>query len=508
MVIGGSFGPWRPDLPELNNLGVTRAHNVLPSFGQNGITYKPIRSLVLYSSTSMSSRPLGTALARATNGETRVYGGSASNLYKLDQLTRLWTDMSKTGGYGTSDSERWAFTDYGNLMLATNFNDYPQYVVKDTNVKFDNLTTLCRGRYPTIIKDFYVLANTWDSLDFDRPYRVRWSAYTNPFDFNYSAATMSDFQDIFEGGSIQGIVGGEAGYVIMQDAIVKMTFIGAPLIFQFDNLLVGKGKGCNAPTSIITVQGMTFYLSGDGFYMLQGDNLTPIGAGKSNYWFLNRIDQGQFAYMTAAADPTKNLVYWCYCSKGGTLGIPDSLIIYNYVTGEWTEADATVGFIFNSISLPTTLEDLGTMYPGGLETIPAPLDSNIWSGNTHLLWAMDGVGNIYSFDGPNMQGVIETQEQYLMNSLKQINPNATGDKTTITKVRPLFQGTGRVSVKGMHRSLNSDNEIETEITATHPETQQAYMRYTNRFHKWRFIFESEWEAANGYEVDAQPAGFR
>lgn len=105
------------------------------------------------------------------------------------------------------------------------------------------------------MRDFLVVANTLDALDGQVPYRVRWSAVNNPFDWNFSQQTMADFQDIFNGGNIMGVVGGEAGYILMERSIVKMSFMGAPLIFQFDQLPSAMGKGCSVAESIITVEG-------------------------------------------------------------------------------------------------------------------------------------------------------------------------------------------------------------------------------------------------------------
>ncbi|WP_421423426.1 hypothetical protein [Agrobacterium rosae] len=508
MVIDGVFGPWRPDMPDLNNPGVVTAMNVTPGFGtvQGAITYYPIKRASLYSATTMQSRPLGTAVGQDSFGNAKVYGGCAEKLYKMNPLNKQWLDMSRAGGYSTADGERWASSEFGDLVIMTNYTNEPQYVAKSQDVQFGSLTTLFKARRSAVIRDFHVLGNTFDAFDGAVPYRVRWSAFGNPFDYNFSQQTMSDFQDIFEGGSVQAIIGGEAGYVLLQRAIVKMTFIGAPLVFQFDLLPSAKDKGCSVAESVITVDGKTFFLSDDGFYVLQGDQIASIGAGKIDNFFLGDFDTSQAQLMSVAADPAQKLVYWSYRSMDAEDGTPDRLLIYHYGLGEWSIAENTTDFIFNSMSLPWTIEQLDVF--GTIENMPAPFDSPLWSGGNAMLWSMDTNGNIFVFGGSNMRGVLETQEMHLMQMIQRADPRAVGDKTTITGVRPLVHGDGAVSVVGAHRSVTTAGLNTTTARPTNGETGYAYFRHQDRYHRFEFRLEGNWTQAMGYQIDAIPAGFR
>lgn len=509
MVINGVFGAWCPDLPELNNPGVNTAKNVAPGIGtqQGGVTYHPIKSASRYSTTSMESRPLGTVVGRDKTGNAKVYAGSKKALYRINANDRNWVDASKAGGYSTSDGERWVFSEYGDIIAGFNFTDAPQYIGKTADTRFADLTTLVKARHSAVVRDFLVVGNTFDALDGPVPYRVRWSAYGNPFDWNFSQQTMADFQDIFNGGKVMGIVGGEAGWILLERSIVKMTFIGAPLVFQFDELPSAMGKGCSAAESVISVEGRTFFLSVDGFYVLQGDQINPIGDGQVNRYFLDNVDDSKYKYMTVASDPSKKLVYWSYVSKDAPRDEPDKMIIYNYQTGNWSEADATVGFIFNSLSLPWTIEQLDVY--GAIEDVPAAFDSPMWAGGNAMLWAMDQTGSIYVFGGPNMRGVIETQEAYLAQQLvNDKGEPARGEQSNINRVRPLFHGDGVVHVRGGHRANVYDALDYTNATPVNRQSGWAYFRYQDKFHRFRFALEGEWVEAMGYQVEAFPAGGR
>ena len=507
MVIDGVFGPWRPDTPALDNPGVITARNVVPGIGNlpGSVAYYPVRRASLYSDTMLTSRPLGTAIAGDRYRNAKVYCGDAGDLYKIDPSDRSWKSCGRDDGYTTADGERWEFADFGGVVVATNFSDDPQYIDKNVDLQFDALTTLTRGRHFAIVRDFLVLGNTYDALDGEVPYRARWSAYGNPFDWNFSQQTQSDFQDIFNGGEIQAIVGGEAGWILLKNAIVKMTYIGAPLVFQFDEIVTG--KGCSVPQSVITVEGKTFFLAADGFYVLAGDGIAPIGAGKIDDYFLKNVDTTQYSHMSVAADPSNTLVYWTYSSLAAVDGVPDKVLIYNYQTGEWSEGDATATYMFNSLTLPWTIEQLDVY--GTIENVPASFDSPIWAGGNAMIWGMDLQGRIYTFGGPNMRGVIETQEQFLSQTIKRSSQKPiAGDVTVINGVRPLTHGDGTISVKAGYRDNPNRSPQYTSASPANQTTGVAYFRHAGRFHRFQVILQGDWESAMGYQIDAIIAGQR
>ncbi len=57
-----------------------------------------------------------------------------------------------------------------------------------------------------------------------------------------------------------------------------------------------------ASGSIAQYQGVTFFLSDDGFYMCDGQNVTAIGAEKVDRFFLQDASESDFKTMSAAVD--------------------------------------------------------------------------------------------------------------------------------------------------------------------------------------------------------------
>ncbi|MGE6781304.1 hypothetical protein ACQKGL_02140 [Ensifer adhaerens] len=507
MEINLPLGAWCPDLADLDNPGVTVAHNVIPNFGntQGGVTYEPLKEASLYQATTMASRPLGTAIGRDKLQNAKVYGGCATALYKINSGTRLWQNISRTGGYSTSEGERWESTEYGNGIYFTNYNDEMQYINKDIDLQFANVTAVIKGRHIATIRDRIVLANTYDAVDSAVPFRVRWSGIGLPLSWDFSQSTGADFQDVYGFGAIQGIVGGEDGWLIMQDGIVKMSQVPYPMWFEF--VPVRNAKGCSVAQSIITVEGRTYFISDDGFYVLDGDRGTsPIGAGKVDKFFLDTVDVGQYHKMSVAADPREKLIYWSFVSKAASNDDPDIMLIYNYVTGNWSKADATAHMIFNSMSLPWSVDMLSTF--GSIDNVPASFDSPVWAGGNAMLWAMKKDGSIYVFGGDNLPAVIETREQLVASLFKQ-DPNFRGDKATIQKMRPLFDGGGASVTMRIGSRANSNGDVRwSNVFPLHPETQWAYSRVCDRFHRFRVELSGPWKNVGILEIDAIPAGSR
>lgn len=502
-VIDLDIRSFTPDLVALNNPGYTRIHNATAARGAvpGTISLNPLKAASLYSNTSMDSRPIGSAIGANRTGDAKVYAGDAGKLYKLAPDTRQWTDISRSGGYTTPATEKWKSIEFGSLTIMTNWDNEPQYIDRNIDTQFANLTSLVKGRHIATHKGFTILGSTWDALDGAVPYRVRWSGIESPADWTFSAATQADFQDIPGYGNVQGIVTDDSCYVLLQRGIVQMTYIGAPYVFQFTER---SSKGCSVPESVITVQGMTFFLSDDGWYMLSGGQLQPIGTGLIDQWFLDNFDPSQAHLMTVACDPRETLIYWCWCSKDSESGKPDMMLIYNYALGEFTTAAATTNFIFNSVSPAWTLDMLDIF--GSIDSVSSSFDDPVWSGGKAMLWGMSEDGKIYSFGGATLELSIETPEY----QLSKIVPNETGaDIARIDAARPLFEGgDGKARVQVGTRSLTNSDVSWSDMKETHPETGFAYLRSQSRYQRFRATISGEWTRVMGLQIDAKAAGRR
>jgi hypothetical protein len=410
------FDEWLPDQPSVSK-SVREALNVVPVL--NGYAY--INTAANYS--AQASENLNNVFAGKFGGTVTVFAGGATKLFKLDNTDLSLDDVSTAGGY--SGDGRWQFVQFGQNMLASNGTQRIQYWTLGSSTGFYQSSTFVSGTYSrsgtavtatitahgltagetyevditsgdgtdgeyvisvtdantitytdtnsgttsgnirvitsaapiakhlTVIRDFvvgaYIEAGTY-------PNRVQWSDVNDPRYWDSDGASLADFQDIEDGGDITGITGGEFGIILMENAIVRMSFVGSPNIFQFDT--IARGVGCIEAGSVTQYAGTTYFLGADGFYACDGQQIIRIGAEKVNRYFFSNANIGDIDSISASIDPERNVVMWDYSNTSGGR----SLIIYNYQTQKWSEAETDVDYLSTLSSTGATLDGLDDAY--------------------------------------------------------------------------------------------------------------------------------------------------
>jgi len=473
-----TFGEWTPDQPGITN-GLRRAENVYPKL----VGYGAIPTVVNYSATA--SENLNNVVAgKTTAGATSVFAGGSTKLFKLDQGDLSLDDVSKSGGYTTATDQRWKFTQFGSVIIAANGQAKLQgYNLNSSTLFADLAADAPTARFVTVVRDFVV--SGWQST---YPNRVQWSALGDESSWTNSATTQADYQDIPDGGSIVGVTGGEFGLVFMDRAIHRMSYVGSPLVFQFDN--ISRNLGCYEANSIIQYGGTSFFLGDDGFYACDGQNVIPIGNEKVNRFFFDRVDEGTLYLMSAAVDPTKKLIIWAYASQSSST--PDSLLIYNYQTQRWTSGTTTVDRVASTSTPAVTLEGMDAY--GTLETILTSFDSRLWLGGKLQLAGVDGA-RIVTFTGANATAYLETGDIEI-----------PGSTSAITMVKPIVDdGSGSVAL--LSRRLLSESTVFGAQTAANGENRVA-VRGVGRYHRLQLTPTGSWTSAVGMDIDLSPLGTR
>jgi len=340
-----AFKDWLPDQPSILD-AVSEANNVIPL----AVGYGPFKSAVNYSGSA--SENLTNVYATKVDNDVSVFAGGLTKLYKLDSSDLSLDDVSKSGGY--TGTNRWQFVQFGNYALAANGSEKIQYYDVNSSSLFADLAAAAPvAKYVTAVRDFVVGANIGAGT---YPSRVQWSDINDPTDWTPGAASQSDYQDIPDGGDITGITGGEFGIVFLEKAIVRMSYIGSPLFFQFDT--ISRNIGCIEGGSIAQYGGITYFLSDDGFYSCDGQNIVSIGAEKVDRYFYSNANIGDIDSISAAVDPERNLVTWNYTTVSGNR----ALLIYNYETKKWCEADTDVNYLSTLATSGTSLDAIDSAY--------------------------------------------------------------------------------------------------------------------------------------------------
>jgi hypothetical protein len=469
-----TFGEWLPDQPGLIG-ALTVARNVFPK----AVGYGGFPESVEFSGDA--SEPLNSVVAaRSIDGDTKVIAGGFTKLFLLNSANLSFDDISSTT---YSSSFDWKFTQFGSTLIAANgANTLQAYDLTTTG----NFAVLDSGapaaKFVTVVRDFVVTA--WQP---DNSARVQWSGINDPTTWSSSAVTQSDFQDVPDGGQIQGITGGEFGLVLLERSLFRMSYIGSPLVFQFDN--ISRNLGCYEPNSIIQWQGITYFLGDDGFYACNGQQVEGIGAEKVDRFFFNDADEGSFPEMSAAVDPIRNLVMWGYRNSGDIYRV----LLYHVNTKRWSFIDTTLSRLASYSTPGITLEGVDT-YSSSIDALQITLDSRFWQGGKLQLGGIRGP-KIVTFSGPNRPATIETADL-----------QTEGQVTMLTLVKPLIdEGSASVGVA----SRNSLADAINFGSQNSPSSENRVgVRTVGRYHRLRFQPTGNWSTAIGADVELQPAGSR
>lgn len=340
------FVEWLPDQPIYNN-PMYRIQNLIPD-GEFG--YAPyVTGSTQFSGTIVLSAATSTSAvmdAQAfTDGESTdwIVFGSKDKLWLDSSFAATSPDVSATT-YSTptaANGGMWDFAQWKDNVVATNFTDPMQTMAFGATAMSDvnAATSTPRARYVTAARNFLIIGNTWDTTDATSPYRVRWSAIGDFTDWTVSSVTESDYNDLSSGdGPIMRVFGGETCVVFQERAIHLMTYIGTPEIWKFDK--ISSKFGLFAPRAAAQVDNRIFYLSHDGFYMLEdGVRVIPIGDKKVNHYAKYVLPTGTNKYqIQCVADPGHSRVFWFFHITEATYGVGDDLnyaFVYDYATNKW-----------------------------------------------------------------------------------------------------------------------------------------------------------------------------
>jgi hypothetical protein len=471
------LGEWMPDQSGITG-ALTDAKNVV----SQAVGYGPFPSAVAFSGTAAENL-VSLYAAKNPDSTTQLFTSGLSKIFTVDGvggLTQVKTGMT------TSENDKVRFTQFGKRVITTNNADVLQGWTLGTSTSFSNLSASAPiAKFITVVRDFVVCANTLETTQ--QQYRVRWSAINDETDWVENVNTQSDYQDIPDGGQIVGIRGGEFGLVFLERSISRMTYVGTPFIFQFDN--ISRNKGCMVAGSIAQYQGITFFLSDDGFYMCDGQQVVPIGSEKVDRFFIDDASESDYGTMSAAVDPIRKLVIWNYVDTSGNR----KLIIYNFATKKWTYADAGTDYLSEASTASVTLEQLDSI-SASIDALTTSLDSRLYLGGKYFLGGTLGA-KVYTYTGTNLTGRIATGDIDL------------GGPSVVTLARPLVDNGSATVAIASRTLLSQDVNFGTAVAAD--SDNRVSLRSAGRYHRIQVTpTGADWKNAVAVDVDVTGQGVR
>ena len=479
-----TFGQYSPDQPILGSPFCSVARNVVPKTQKS---FGPQNSMGIFS-TALTARCQGAFSCKNMTGTPNNFAGDATKLYLINGST--WTDVSKSGGYNTTSEEFWEFIQFDDYVIATNFADAVQSYQFVVSSNFGNLSSGAPNakHVGKIDPGFVMLGNLVGA-----PNRIHWGELNNPTSWptpgtSTAEAAQSNQYDLPSGGEVQriiGAVGGADGLIFMQNAVYRVAYVGTPSVFQFQE--IERGRGVDAPHSIVNVGPFVIYLGVDGFYKTDGISAVPIGIDRVDKTFLNDVDDDFINRVVGCLDPISKLIYWIYPSSSTGGGTCDRAMIYDYALDRWSDAELTTEYIVQSLSAGSTLESLDSV-SSSLDALSLSLDHRSFAGGRGSIGLFDSAHKLNFFTGSSLTATLETGE---------FDPE--NQRIFVSGIRCLIDG-GTVTAAVGHR--NTPNGSVTFTTATSVGSDGICpQRISTRYAKVRVSIAAggTWSHAQGIE---------
>lgn len=475
------FGEYKPDLLEFGDHCLD-ATGVFPTQGG----YRSVYGSEQIAAATIGDTTKGVFCAKSFTGAAKNFVATDSNLYTFTSSTA--TNVSKSASAYSTSSAYWEFTKFSNSVLAVNGSatgDVIQQYEIDTATTFTDVAGAPNASTIATVKDFVVVGNTWDSTDGRRPGRVRWSAIGDHTSWTVSAVTQADYNDL-PSGEVQAVRGGEYGVVVTDNSVWRMSYVGSPIVFQFDEVL--PGIGTTNPASVVRADSYVFMWASDGFRVItDGSGSQRIGKGR-----VDKLAQTLFTDATnvkGIVDPYETRVYWGR-SAGGLW------LCYDWSIDRWSRMNATSSLYFGG-----GIESLGCAF--GLGGVGDAEES------IAMFKSLPSAGTLYTFG----YSASTTQAATIKSAFRELTPNR---HTMVTRLRPIASGgdgtRSNVSV-ATRNDLNEVSGAELAYTETFNNGTGTFTcRASGRYHSFESISGGPTSIIyeiGGVQVDAAlPRGFR
>lgn len=480
---------YRPDVADLNTAFTDEVLNVLCADG----SYIPAPSFAALTA-SLPEKPLGALSVEQLDGSISFYAGGPTKLWKLNNTTLAWDDVSQAATtYSATTESPWSFEAFGNFVIAVNQNDDPQVLQIGVDLVFRDLGgSPPRAGIVRIWGDFVALMKLTSN-----PNRVQWSGLNN-CEFWTPGTNNSDYQDFPDGGEVQGSSQATNPIIFLSSAIQRATFVpGSVEVFTFQK--IHDKRGAKSPYSIATRGAYAFYADEGGFFQISPDgSITPIGFEKVDRTVFRRLNVSAISRIYGAVDPFYSRVYWAIDYTGS--GIYDHMLVYDWNIGKWTPIEIAALFILPMATSGYTLEGLDTV-SASLEALPFSLDSKAWQGGAPFLAAFDASNKLGAFSGDSLEATVTTPEVGETNGQVQ----RTNNTAPIVDTDQVFVAIGV-------RMRRTPQQPVTWLPEQSPSynTGRIRKRSRARFHrlKVRIPAGETWHHFKGIDVAFEPAGER
>jgi hypothetical protein len=460
-----SFGEWLPDQADLGGGGLIVAQNVLPV--DDG--YVPFRPL----DTSLATFPAANAVDSAAFG----FADPVGYIYAHSAFAHTLASSANGATFtvrGTI-SGNVCFTQFDNLMIMASDQSAPfvHTIGASTNISTLSAATVPFAGCIGVVNRFVVLGDVNDTIT-DRPSTIRWCSIDDPTKWPNpnsatAIATQAGEQNLNAAyGDVKAIHGGDQYAIILQrNAVIRMTYVGPPVVFQFDAIDIMHGLALQRGS--IKVGNIVYFISDIGFFRTDGVSVQRIGQGKVDRYFLSTIQHPNRTVPNCGYDPSTGLVYFGYSTDASSFDI-DRIIIYNPATDSFSFANQD-------------LEVFVTPIPG------------LSSPSKLLGFGVGGNSVLGSFQATAGAATLETSEF-------EISPGGRG---FLSGIKPNVESSGTapaVSVRVGYRDDLSAASTYTATTTPYTRTGMANFRIDSKYAKAEVRVVGNFDKTRGIAAEA------
>ena len=238
------------------------------------------------------------------------------------------------------DSGKWALDNWGEDMIAQQLNGGLYYwdtsVGTGTRATSTTVSAAPTKSLFTIVSgtDRHVVCfgteTTIGSTGTQDNMFIRWCDQENVNDWTPSTTNTAGSQRLTDGSSLISAKRSRGAVLIWSDtAMYQMQLVGAPFTFGFSQL--GANCGAAGLNSTIDVNGTSFWMGKDSFFMFDG-SVQKLRCAVEDYVFKD-ISEGSQRDTFAANNGEFNEVTWFYPSSGSS--VIDRCVTYNYADQVW-----------------------------------------------------------------------------------------------------------------------------------------------------------------------------
>jgi hypothetical protein len=455
--------------------GATFAANDYILVGQEIMKVSSVSSNTLTVIRGLSTITDTTSVSAVGSHDNTTHADNASVTLIFDASTSITTtgwNVAATTSATTLDARYWVFESFGEDLLAL-LSDGALYKW-DTSVGTGTRAAIVDANAPTASRHLIlstpdrhlILFGTETTIGTTSTQDDLFLRFSSQEDFTTWSPTSTNTAGSFriqDGSKIMTAVRSRGDILVWTDtSLHSLKFIGAPFIFGLTQ--VGANCGAVSPHSAVDVNGTTFWMSQQAFYMFDG-GIKKLPCTVQDYVFDNfSITQQNTVY--AGINTDFNEVTWFYASKGSS--VINRSVTFNYLENVWyTNSLARTTWLDRGVYDAPYATEYDSTANGTTPTVKGLTDgsSNVYvheSGTDDVISAMDCFLQSSDFD-------INDGQQLL--SISRFIPDfkdQTGNTEVLLSFKDYNSVTNETTLNGAITSSSSTDDITLTSEANFP----------------------------------------